>query len=155
MLYSLWTVCFPLSFIFISCFLREQVIYLFKNNFKIYLFLAVLGLCCCADFSLGTKSGGSSLVAGRRLLIAVVFPVVERGLRACRHAVTHGICDSVLVAPQLCSAGSVGVARGLSCSVTYCISLDQGSNPRLRHWQVDSSPLSHHRNPFFLPFTVT
>ena len=41
----------------------------FKNNF--YLFLAVLGLCSCASFSLVAASGGSSLVAAHRMLIAV------------------------------------------------------------------------------------
>ena len=32
---------------------------------------------------------------------------------------------------------------GLSCSVACGIFLDQGSNPCLLHWQVDSLPLSH------------
>ena len=42
----------------------------------IYLFLAVLGLCCCAGFSLVEKSGGYSLVAVHGLLIAVASLVV-------------------------------------------------------------------------------
>ena len=38
-----------------------------------YLFLAVLGLHCCAGFSLVAASGGYSPAAVSRLLIAVVF----------------------------------------------------------------------------------
>ena len=46
----------------------------------IYLFLAVLGLCCCAGFSLAAASRGYSLVVAQGLLIAVVSPVVEHRL---------------------------------------------------------------------------
>ena len=38
------------------------------------------------------------------------------------------------------STGSIVVAHELSCSWIF---LDQGSNPCLLHWQVDSLPLSH------------
>ena len=41
----------------------------------IYLFLAMLGLCCYIDFSLVSVSGSSSLLAA-----AVISPVVEHGL---------------------------------------------------------------------------
>ena len=43
---------------------------LYKNNF-IYLFLAMLDLCCCMGFSLVAVSGGYSLVVVCRLLIVV------------------------------------------------------------------------------------
>ena len=47
------------------------------------LFLAVLGLRGCAGFSLVVASGGSSLVATLRLLIAVVYFVAgHMGSRA-------------------------------------------------------------------------
>ena len=46
----------------------------------IYLFLAVLGLCCCAGFSLAAASRGYSLVVAQGLLVAVVSPVVEHRL---------------------------------------------------------------------------
>ena len=39
--------------------------------------------------------------------------------------------------------GFIVVAHGLSCSMTCGIFLDQGSNPCLLHWKVDSLPLSH------------
>ena len=43
----------------------------------IYLFLAVLGLRCCTGISLLAASGGYSLVAMLRLLIAVASLVAE------------------------------------------------------------------------------
>ena len=52
---------------------------IFKNNFR-YFFLAVLGLPCCAGFSLTVASGGQSLAAVRRFLIVVASLVVEHGL---------------------------------------------------------------------------
>ena len=45
-----------------------------------YLFMAVLGLCCCVGFSLGTEKGGYSPVAVQGLLIAVASLVAEHGL---------------------------------------------------------------------------
>ena len=39
------------------------------------------------------------------------------------------------------------MAHGLSCSKVSGIFLDQGSNPSLLNWQVDSLPLSHQRSP--------
>ena len=46
----------------------------------IYLFLAVLALCCCTGFFLVAASGGYSLVALRRLLVAVASLPGEHGL---------------------------------------------------------------------------
>ena len=39
------------------------------------------------------------------------------------------------------------MAHGLSCSVACGIFLDQGSNLRPLHWQVDSYPLHHQGSP--------
>ena len=47
-----------------------------------YLFLAVLGLCCCTGFSLVVASGGYSPVAVHGLLIVVASLVAELGSRA-------------------------------------------------------------------------
>ena len=44
------------------------------------LFLALLGLCCCTDFSLVVASRRYSPAAGCRLLIAVASSVADRGL---------------------------------------------------------------------------
>ena len=45
-----------------------------------YLFMAVLGLHCCAGFSLVVESRGYSLVAVQGLLTVVASPAVEHGL---------------------------------------------------------------------------
>ena len=50
---------------------------------------------------------------------------------------------SVIAAPGLQSTGSVVVVHGLSCSVACGIVPDQGANPCLLDWQVDSLPRSH------------
>ena len=47
------------------------------------------------------------------------------------------------VALGLQSIGSTVVAYSLSCSIAHGIFPEQGSNPCLLHWQVDSIPLSH------------
>ena len=73
----------------------------------------MLGLCCCAGFSLAVARG-YSLVAGHELLIAVASLVGGHGL--------YGMQASVVV------------AHGLIC----LIFLDQGSNLCPLHWQVDS-----------------
>ena len=49
---------------------------------------------------------------------------------------------SVVAAPGFYSTGSIIVVRGLICSTACEIFLDQGLNPCLLHWQVDSLPLS-------------
>ena len=54
--------------------------YSFKIILFTYLFFAVLGLHCCAGFSLVATSGGYSLVVMHRFLIAVASLVVEHGL---------------------------------------------------------------------------
>ena len=42
---------------------------------------------------------------------------------------------------------------GLSCLVAYWILvLDQGLNPRLLHWKVDSLPLDHQGSPLLCSF---
>ena len=46
----------------------------------LYLFLAVVGLHCCADFSLIAVSRGCSLTVASRLLIWMTSLGVERGL---------------------------------------------------------------------------
>ena len=58
-------------------------------------------------------------------------------------AQTLGHMGSAVVAPEFWSSDSIVVAHGLSCSEVYGIFLNQGSNPRLLHWQVDSLQLSH------------
>ena len=64
-----------------------QVIYqcsFFFFQLFIYLFLAGLGLHCCADFSLVAGSRGYSTVAVRGLLIAVASLIAEYALQVYR-----------------------------------------------------------------------
>ena len=104
-----------------------------------YLFLTVLGLHCCQGFSLVADSGGYSLVAVRRLLIAVASLVVEHRLQSMQ-AQQLWLQDSR-------GSGSEVVAHGRSCSTACGIFPDQGSNLCLLHWQADSLPLSHQGSP--------
>ena len=49
---------------------------------------------------------------------------------------------------NLCPWDSSGKNTGVGChSLLQGISLTQGSNPCLLHWQVDSLPLSHQESP--------
>ena len=50
----------------------------------------------------------------------------------------------------LCSAGSVVMAHGLSCSAACGIFLDWGSNLCPLHWQADSYPLHHQGSPILI-----
>ena len=56
-------------------FFLNKLIYFYLS---IYLVLAILGLCCCVGFSPVAASGGYSLVAVHRLLIAVASLVEHR-----------------------------------------------------------------------------
>ena len=67
--------------------------------------LVVLGLRCCADFSLIVESRGYSLAVVHRLLIAVASFVTEHGLEGKQTSYLRHM-DSVLVAPGLWSTGS-------------------------------------------------
>ena len=84
---------------------------LFRSRVSNYYYLAVLGLCCCAGFSLAAASGGYTPVAVSWLLIAVASLLVERGLQ--------GMPASVLVAPAPWSTGPGVVVRRPDCS-TAC-----------------------------------
>ena len=54
---------------------------------------------------------------------------------------------SVVVVPGLWGTGYIVAAHWLSCSPACRILLDQGLNPCLLHWQVESLPLSHQGSP--------
>ena len=54
--------------------------------------------------------------------------------------------------PGLWSAGAMAVAEGLSCSTARGIFPNQGSDPCLLHWQVNSLPLSHQGSPCYYLF---
>ena len=106
---------------------------LFKKKlfYFIYLFLAALGLHCCARAFSSCGEQGLLFIEVHGLLI-VEHGLQARGLQQLQHT------GSVAVAPGLQSAGSVVVAHELSCSMECGIFPDQGSNPCPLHWQVDS-----------------
>ena len=125
------------------------LLFTFLGFFIFYLFLTALGLCCCVWAFSSCGKWGLLFIAVRGLLTAVASLVAERGLQAhglqqLWHAgsvvVAHGLqsTGSVVVVHGLQSAGSVVVAHGLSCSVACGIFPDQGLNPCLLHWHVDS-----------------
>ena len=111
----------------------RSFVFFFLRFLFINLFLAVLGLHCCVDFSLVVVNRGYFPVVVCRLL-TVVTSLVEQGLEAAQ--------------------ASVIVVHGLSCSEACGIFPDQGSNPCLLHWQVDCLPLNYQQSPvrlFILP----
>ena len=133
---------------------------LFFNNF-IYFYLSISG---CAGSSLMCRlfsSWGKQrlvFIAVFGLLSAGASLVAEQGSRAC------GLsgCSSQALEHRL----SVVVAWGHSCSAACGIFPEQGSNPCLWHWQVDSLPLSHQgslniiyfkwcRKESFIPFLLS
>ena len=95
--------------------------FFFKNYLFIYLFLAVLGLHCCAGFF---SSRGK-----RELPCTCGFWASHCSVCSCCRAQVQQLCYN-----------------GLSCSAVCGIFPDEGSNPCLLHWQADSLPLSHQGN---------
>ena len=106
--------------------------------------LAVLGLHCCAGFSLVAGSGDDALVAVCGLLIVVASLVGSAGSRVHR-------------LQSLWHTGSVVAAHRRSCSAACGVFLDQESNPCLLPWQADSYSLSCQGSPilFFNAHIVT
>ena len=105
-----------------------------------YIFLAVLGLCCCSWAFSSCGERELLFVAVRGLLIAVASLVAEHGLQVpglqqLQHVGSvvaapglQGLRASVVVACGLQSVGLVVVAHGLRCSAVSGIFLDQGLN---------------------------
>ena len=87
---------------------------------------------------------GSSLVAVHGLLIAVQGLLIAAASGVAESRSRE--CGLSSCGSQALSTGSI-VADGLSCSTTCGIFPDQGSNPRLLHWQVDVLPLSQLGKP--------
>ena len=75
----------------------------------------MLGLRCCAGFSLVAARGGLLFIAVPWFLIAVASLVVEHQLK--------GAWASRVSTPRLWSTGSAVVAQGLSCSAAVGSSL--------------------------------
>ena len=118
---------------------------LFRNTFNyllIYLFLAVMGLCCCMDFSPAGASRGYSVV-----VVVVLVHWLCHGFSYGTPILKHKDFSSWDF--QALEDSEVVVHR-LSCSVARGSFLDLGSNWCVLHWQTDSLPLSHQGSaPFF------
>ena len=85
-----WFLAIRVSNIFKKFFIVMRT---FSKSDLIYLFLAILGPCCCSGFSLVAASRGYSLAVGHGLLLVVASLVAERGLK--------GKQTSAAVAPGL------------------------------------------------------
>ena len=121
----LFTSFSPLSLIPSSCIwgkhmyininqILQQLFNTFIHSF-IHLFMAVLGLCCCAWAFSSCGERGLLFIKVHRLLIVVAPLVAEHGPQARRLQQLWHV-RSLVVSCRLQSAGSVVVAQGLSCS---------------------------------------
>ena len=95
----------------------------------------MLGLHCCEDFSLVGMSRGY-------FLVVVLGLFTEAASLAAAHRL-QSVQALTVVVPGLQSTGSTIMVCGLSCSALGNRTPNQGSNPSLWHWQMDSLPLSH------------
>ena len=93
-----------------------------KPHIYLLIYFWLLGL------SLAAVSGGGSLVVVGRLLIMATSLVVEHDLWSAWASAVH-LSDS--------GVQGVVVEHGLSCSMAYRISPDQGLNQCPLHWQSD------------------
>ena len=108
-------------------------------HLRLYLFLAVLGLHYCTRTFSSCSNWGLLFSCGARASHCSGF--------ACLGAQVLDTRASVVVGHGLYSMGSIVVVHGLSCSWHCGIFPDQGPNPCLFHWQVDSYPLNHQGSP--------
>ena len=121
-LFSFFTKFMSLYFYFfsfregLSAFLDIDISFLWYINYLFICFWLHWVFVAARGLSLVAVGKGYSLVVVRRL-IYVISPVAEHGLQ---------------------SLGSRVVACGLSCPTACGVFLDQGSNPCLLHWQMDS-----------------
>ena len=105
---------------------------------SIYVFLAVLGLCCRSGFALVAASRGYSRYSVRASYCGDFSYCGARALEC----VGFSSCGSRALEHRLNI-----VVHGLRCSMACGIFSVQGSNPCLLHWQGDSLPLSHQESP--------
>ena len=122
---------------------NHDCIFVFFLIYLLFYFLTLLALCWWLSSSL-SKQGPSLVVACAPH--GGTSPVVENGFSGVRASVAaaRGLLSCGCQAPE---HSLVVVAPGLICSAVCGFFLDQGSNPRLLHWKVDSLPLSHRGSP--------
>ena len=117
----------------IFCLLVFKIFYLVS-----WLFLAALGLQCCAQ-------------ALQRRRVGAAFHCSAQASQSTGSRV-HGLLQLQLMGPVvvafgLQSAGSIVVAHEFNCSEACGTLPDQESNPSLLHWQADSQPLNGQGKP--------
>lgn len=120
----------------------------FKINFTIYLFSVVLGLHCCAGFSLFVASG-ATLESSRGAQASRCSGFCRCRARAPGRG---GIRGCGTWARQLGLPGSRAQAQQLCCMGVAApwhvrLPLYQGLNSRLLPWQAEPYPLSHQESP--------
>ena len=123
---------------------HQKLFSLFKKFLSFSPFLLIFdcaGSLWLPGFSLVSSSRGCSLILVCGLLTVVASLVSEHRLQ--------GAWASEVAAPKLQTTGSTVAAHRLSCSPACGLFPDQGSDPRLLHWQADSLPLSHQGSPYF------
>ena len=99
-------------------------------NFISYLFLTVLGLCCWAHaFFSCSKQGLLSSPGGQ---------TSHGSSLSCCGAWALGCIGFSSYGSQALDVGSLIVVLGLSCPTECRVFLDQGLNPHLLHWQMNS-----------------
>ena len=123
--FFLWLILYCIN---TSCLPYPLICFIFLNF--IYLFLAVLGLCCWMQ----------AFSSCDRLELHSSMQASHCGGFSCCSARALG-CTG------FSSWGSVVVAHRLSCPMACGIFPDQGWDPRPLHWQVDSWPLDHLGSP--------
>ena len=125
--------------------------------FKMYLFLAMLGLCCCTQaFSscgVGVSHWGGFSCCRAQALGTRVSVVAALRLSTCDLLGLGAQASGVAVqglsscSSRLSGMGSVVVAQGFSCSEACGNLPDQRSKMCPLHWQADSYPLHHQESP--------
>ena len=118
----------------------------------IYLFLAVLGLCCCVGFPLVAASRGCSLAVAQASRCSDISWCRAQAPRL------SGFRSCITPAQQLQLVGSR--AQVSSCGTQALLLCtcgtfpDQEFNPCLLRWHVGSFPLSHRRSPNLIVFIL-
>ena len=125
--------------IFFSYLLFLKFIYLFIIGCAGSLLLSRLSSSCGERRLLSSCGEQASPCSG--LFHSGAQAIGNKGFSDC------GVRASPVVAPGLQGIGPVVGVHGLSCSAACRIFPDQGSNPCLLHWQVDSLPPSHQGSP--------
>ena len=111
------------------------IIFLWNHSSKTFVFLTVLGPCCCMDFLYSCREQG--------LFPRCKAPASRCGVSSC---VEHGLQGSQAAAAFTGSKAQARLPRHTGpCSAR--IAPDQALSPRLPHWLAESLPPSPPESP--------